>query len=171
MHHVVCLTGPGCDRHEAVVERRHLHPDRWRSAAYLRYGRARSNVRHTHSHAPTHALKGNRYFFFSYQLSLPFCLGSEKLTCCFLVTPTCKGLSQSGGATGSWGNLRWGTKASRYSCKLPFSACFPFSVTPLHWAEMWKLSRRSRREWMFYLLAGTNMDRCMDGDICVLHWW
>lgn len=30
-----------------------------------------------------------------------FFLGSEKLTCCFLVTPTCKGLSQSGGATGS----------------------------------------------------------------------
>lgn len=55
----------------------------------------------THTHGLPHLLKTViAKLNFSRQLSL-FFLGSEKLTCCFLVTHTCKGLSQSGGATGS----------------------------------------------------------------------
>lgn len=51
----------------------------------------------THTH--THEITTADFIFITNFLS--FFPGSERLRCCFLVTPTCKGLSQSDGATGS----------------------------------------------------------------------
>ena len=100
----VCLGRPGRDWHEALAAKCNLHPDGERPAADIHPGGAGGSVRPTHTDAGehTHLLVAELFFFFKVA---PWCLlspvsFSEKLMSCFLVTPTCRELSQSGGATG-----------------------------------------------------------------------
>lgn len=142
------VTSPGRDWHEVVVKRCHLYPvGRWREAD-LNHGGACCRVR-----SDTHSSK---------RLALSVCLFlkhrcivfslSEKSTPSSQVTPTCRELNRSDGATGSWGETaRAITAASPAGVSLP--SCL-ISVTPWPWAEMWTHFRRWRKESTCYLSAG-----------------
>lgn len=106
-----------------------------------------------------------------------FFWNSEKLKSFFLVTPTCRGHSQSDGATGFWGDLPvltylhfshlsyktvWCSRQSRASLS-------PATLLPS--AEMWSGFRSSRKELTFYLSAGTPWTRSCVTFILVSQIW
>lgn len=146
------VTSPGRDWHEVVVKRCHLYPaGRWHEAD-IDHGGACRRVGHVTHPANKLESRGLVSFFFKHLHIFP--LFSEKSTLSSQVTPTCRELSQSDGATGSWGKIN---RAAAAVAASPAVASFPsslLSVTPWLWAEMWTDFRSWRKESMFYLLAG-----------------
>lgn len=122
------VTSPGRDWHEDMVKRRHLYPvGRWREAD-LNHGGACCRVRNnTHSSKHLAFFKKNKHccIIFSF---------SEKSTPSSQVTPTCRELSRSDGATGSWGEIAHAITAAPPAGVSP--PCCLISVTPWPWAEI-----------------------------------
>lgn len=173
----MCFDWSGGDWHEVVAAKRNLNPYGQRASVDNYHGGAGGSVRQTHTLAYVNMCSAVTLKFLKNDIFHHFFWNSEKLKSFFLVTPTCRGHSQSDGATGFWGDLPVLTYLhfSRLSYKTVWcsrqsrASLSPATLLPS--AEMWSGFRSSRKELTFYLSAGTPWTRSCVTFILVSQIW